>query len=201
MGNPDIQQIARQRLDVDLEESALIQKIKAGKKNLFSLLVEKYKQRAFLTALSIVNNRDDAMDLAQEAFMKSYRAINNFDANRPFYPWFYRILKNGCLSHLKRKGLIKKFSLTAKDSESNDIELPDCSYDPQLIVDRDEAREKVWEAFNKLNLKGREIIMMRHFQEMSYEEIAQALDIPIGTVMSRLFHARKKMKDMMEGYL
>lgn len=165
------------------------------------MLVEKYKQRAFLTALSIVNNREDAMDLAQDAFMKSFRAFSGFDSDRPFYPWFYRILKNACLSHLKRRGLVKKSSLSTKDPDQGDIELPDCSYDPQLIVDRNEAREKVWEVFNKLNLKGREIIMMRHFQEMSYEEIAQALNIPIGTVMSRLFHARKKMKDMMEDYL
>jgi RNA polymerase sigma-70 factor (ECF subfamily) len=197
----DTQQIVEKAHVEDQEERALLVKIQGGRKNLFSLIVEKYKQRAFLIALSLVNNRDDAMDLAQEAFVKSFRAIKGFDASRPFFPWFYQILKNACLSHLKRKGLIKKFSLSTKDPEESDIELPDDSYDPQLIVDRNETKDKVWEAFNKLNLKGREIIMMRHFQDMSYEEIAQALNIPIGTVMSRLFHARKKMKELIENYL
>jgi RNA polymerase sigma-70 factor (ECF subfamily) len=197
----DIQKIVEKAYLEDQEERALIRKIQAGRKNLFSLIVEKYKQRAFLIALSLVNNRDDAMDMAQDAFVKSFRAIKGFDSNRPFFPWFYQILKNACLSHLKRKGLIKKFSLSTKDPDEGDIELPDHSYDPQSIVDRNETKDKVWEAFNKLNLKGREIIMMRHFQDMSYEEIAQALNIPIGTVMSRLFHARKKMKELIENYL
>ena len=96
---------------------------------------------------------------------------------------------------------IRKFSLSAVEEGEGDIELPDATYDPQMIVDRNEAKDKVWEAYHKLNLKAREIIMMRHFQDMSYEEIAKALKIPIGTVMSRLFHARKKMKELMEDYL
>jgi RNA polymerase sigma-70 factor (ECF subfamily) len=102
---------------------------------------------------------------------------------------------------LKRLGLIKKFSLSATEDDEGDIELPDQRFDPRLMVEQDEIKEKVWESFNKLNLKNREIIMMRHFQDMSYEEIAKALGIPIGTVMSRLFHARRKMKDMVEKYL
>lgn len=185
----------------DDQEAELIAEIQAGRKKLFSVLVEKYKHRAFLIALSMVNNRDDAMDLAQDAFLKSFRAIKGFDTTRPFFPWFYQILKNACLSHLKRRGLIRRFSLSATEQDEGDIELPDHSFDPQMIVDRNEAKDKVWEAYHQLNLKAREIIMMRHFQDMSYEEIAKALDIPIGTVMSRLFHARKKMKALMEDYL
>lgn len=197
----DKQGVTQKAVLDDQEETEVIKRVQAGRKELFSVIIEKYKQRAFLTALSIVNNRDDAMDLAQDAFLKSFRAIKGFDNTRPFYPWFYKILKNACLTHLKRKGYIKRFSLSGPDPEEGDIELPDQSFDPQLIVDRNEAKEKVWEAFNKLSFNNREIIMMRHFQELSYEEIATALDIPIGTVMSRLFHARKKMKEMIENYL
>jgi RNA polymerase sigma-70 factor (ECF subfamily) len=193
--------IEEKEREADQEEAHLVRKIRAGQKNLFSLLVERYKNRAFLIALSLVNDREDAMDLAQDAFMKSFRGLSTFDDSRPFFPWFYRILRNACLTHLKRKGLVKKQSLSTRDPDSPDIDIEDRSFDPQMIVDRNEVKEKVWEAFNRLDLKGREIIMMRHFQNMTYEEIAQALDIPIGTVMSRLFHARKKMKALVEKYL
>ncbi len=193
-----IEKETRTNCDADLEA---IRAVKAGRREHFAILVEKYKRRAFLIAVTLVNNREDAMDLAQDAFMKSFRAMKKFDERRPFFPWFYRILKNTCLTFLKRKKLIKKFSLSGSGEDEGDIELPDTTYDPQLLVDRDEVKEKVWEAFNTLNLKSREIILMRHFQDMRYEEIAQTLDIPIGTVMSRLFHARRQMKKMIEKYL
>ena len=183
------------------EDFEAIKAVQTGRRERFSVLVDKYKRRAYLIAFSLVSNREDAMDLAQDAFLKSFRAIKEFDISRPFFPWFYRILKNTCLSHLKRKKLIKKFSLSATESGESDIELPDQTFDPQMIVDRNEAKEQIWEAFNRLNLKSREIIMFRHFQDMSYDEIAKALDIPIGTVMSRLFHARRQMKEMIEKYL
>lgn len=188
-------------MEIERETAEVIKGVQAGRKELFSVLVEKFKWRAYLIALALVKNREDAMDITQDAFLKSFRAIKDFDLTRPFFPWFYRILKNTCLSHLKRKGRIRKFSISATDEDEGDMDLPDTTYDPQLIVDRSEAKEKVWEAFNNLNMKSREIIMMRHFQEMSYEEIAKALNIPIGTVMSRLFHARKKMKELVEKYL
>jgi len=184
-----------------MEEAEVIRAVQGGCKELFSILVERFKWRAYVIALSLLKNREDAMDVTQDAFLKSFRAMKDFDQTRPFFPWFYRILKNTCLSQLKRKNYIRKYSLSAVENGESDMELPDLTYDPQMLVDRTEAKEKVWEAFNKLNMKSREIIMMRHFQEMSYEEIAKALDIPIGTVMSRLFHARKKMKDMIEKYL
>jgi len=185
-----------------MEEAEVIRAVKGGCKELFSILVERFKWRAYVIALSIVKNREDAMDITQDAFLKSFRAMKAFDHERPFFPCFYRILKNTALTHIKRNKHIRKFSISAvTEDDQSDMDLPDVTYDPQMIVDRTETKEKVWEAFNKLNLKNREIIMMRHFQEMSYEEIAKALDIPIGTVMSRLFHARKNMKDMIEKYL
>ena len=191
----------QETLNSDRENAEVIKAVQAGRKELFSVIVEKYKLPAFRIALTYLKNREDAMDLTQDAFLKSFRAIHTFDRSRPFFPWFYQILKNACLSFLKRKGLIKKFSLSSKDVDDGDIELPDRTMDPQMLVDRNEVKEKVWEAFSQLNLKNQEIIMMRHFQDLSYEDIAKTLDIPIGTVMSRLFHARKKMKELVEKYL
>ena len=163
--------------------------------------MDRYRNRAYFTALALMQNHEDAMDATQDAFMKSFRAIRRFDASRPFFPWLYRILKNTCLSLLKRRTMKRAYSLSAVEDGESDIELSDRTFDPQRLVDQSEARDQVWEAFNKLNLKSREIIMMRHFQDMSYDQIARALDIPIGTVMSRLFHARRKMKDLIENYL
>ncbi|MFH2001365.1 MAG: sigma-70 family RNA polymerase sigma factor, partial [Planctomycetota bacterium] len=145
----DTQGVTQKSETDDQQEAEVIRRVQAGRKELFSVIIEKYKQRAFLTALSIVNNRDDAMDLAQDAFLKSFRAIKGFDNTRPFFPWFYKILKNACFTYLKRTGYIKRFSLTGSDPDEGDIELPDTSYDPQMIVDRNEVKEKVWESFNK----------------------------------------------------
>ena len=114
-----------------------------------------------------VSAAPDGVIRAEDAFLKSFRAMKDFDTSRPFFPWFYRILKNACLSFLKRKKLVRKFSLSAKEEDESDIDLEDQTYDPQVIVDKSEVSEKIWEAFNKLNLKNREIIMMRHFQDRS----------------------------------
>jgi RNA polymerase sigma-70 factor (ECF subfamily) len=150
-------------------------------------------RRAYLAAIALVGNRDDAMDISQEAFVKAYRAIGRFDPDRPFYPWFLRILRNQCFDwHRKRK---------ARPAGDLVAELPDARMNPEVLAQRNEIKDEVWAAVRKLGDRDREIIVLRHFQHLSYAEIATTLGIPQGTVMSRLFTARSRLRELLKDRL
>lgn len=176
--------------------------VQSGRRDAFECLVHKYMRRAHGVAMQFVQNSEDALDLSQDAFLKSFRAIGRFDTKQRFFPWFYKILKNTCLTFLKRRGLVRRYSLSAPDDDGADFELVDthCAPPDSMLV-ACELRDEFWRAYERLGLRNREIIALRHFQELSYQEIADALDIPIGTVMSRLFHARRKLREHLDDYL
>ncbi len=131
--------------------------------------------------------------LSQEAFIKAYQARHRFDASRPFYPWFYRILKNHCLNFVQRGR--KDVSI---DDENNHREL--ASGRPTALEDleSEERRRIVRAAVDRLADDHREIIVLKSFKELSYREIADVLEIPIGTVMSRLYYARQALRAIIE---
>lgn len=181
------------------EEARLVQRSQRGDRAAFGILVEAYKERAYLAALALVQHHDDARDMSQDAFVKAFRALDRFDAARPFFPWYYRILRNTCLSYLKRHGRGRMVSLDQLVEEKQ-VQFSDNkgSSDPRKQLHDSEMAGHLREALGKLKPKFREIIAMKHFEEMTYEEIAEALDLPPGTVMSRLFHARKALAKLME---
>ena len=186
----------------DASDIRRIRLVQSGRNDAFEGLVQKYMRRAHGVAMQFVQNSEDALDLAQDAFLKSFRAIGRFDTDQRFFPWFYKILKNTCLTFLKRKGLVRSYSLSAPDEDGSDYQLVDeASVSPDSVLVQGELRDEFWRAYEKLSLKDREILALRHFQELSYQEIADALDIPIGTVMSRLFHARRKLRERLDPYL
>lgn len=174
------------------EEKALIAAAKRGDKAAFGILVKAYQRQAYGAAFSFVGNRDDALDLAQDAFVRAYRAIKRFDTSLPFYPWYHRILRNVCLNYLRRRNRRKETSLdhlmtVGFDAEHNGL-LPD---DKAHLRD---LKREIKQGMAQLSPEHREVIYLRHFQDLSYSEIAQCLDIPPGTVMSRLHGARKNLK-------
>ncbi|MCC5877329.1 MAG: sigma-70 family RNA polymerase sigma factor [Candidatus Sumerlaeia bacterium] len=181
------------------EETRLVVRSKRGDRAAFGVLVEAYKERAFLAALALVQNHDDARDMSQDAFVKAFRALDRFESDRPFFPWYYRILRNTCLSYLKHHGRGRMVSLDQLVEEKH-VQFPDNrgANDPRQQLQNEEMTAHLREALGKLKPKFREIIAMKHFEEMTYEEIADALDLPPGTVMSRLFHARKALAKLME---
>jgi len=180
-----VNRIAKEFLPVPVEDSECIKAVLAGEKEAFSGIVERYRKRAFLTAYAIVHNEQDAWDLSQEAFIRAYRNLKKFDLKRPFYPWFYRILKNRCLSFLRKRKQLAEVSIEGmfglKTSE----------------IDHDQAR-LVRECVEKLPETAREILKLRYYQGYSYREIADMLEKPMGSVMSGLFYARKKLKELLE---
>ena len=172
-------------------EQQTILKCQKGSRDAFGEIVNLYMRRAYGAALAILGNRDDALDVSQEAFVKAYRAIQRFDPQRPFYPWFYRILRNACFDWLRRR--------RNKPHSGLEMDIPDHRFRPDVLAGRDEVRVAVWEGIGRLGERDREILVLRHFQHMSYQEIADALEIPQGTVMSRLFTARKRLRGELHG--
>lgn len=161
----------------------------AGDTQMYKHLVERYKQRAFYTALLYTRNRDDALDLSQEAFYRAFRAINRFDVGMNFYTWFYKILKNLCINFVTRKKNHGSYS----DEYYQAGMAGEHPLNPEEIFEKNETSEMLWSALKRLKEKDREIIILKEFNEMSYQEIAEVLDIPIGSVMSRLYYARQRL--------
>lgn len=168
-------------------DAEAISQVVAGDKNAFAIIVERYTERAYRMALYILGSEQDALDLSQDAFIRAYRYIKRFDTSRPFFPWFARILRNLCFNFVKRR----------KRRQAYNIEHFHIAA-PQRGVDT-ETRMALNKALAELSPQDREIIGKFYFEQLSYAEIAEELGIPIGTVMSRLYYARKHLKNVMLG--
>ncbi|MHC4957796.1 MAG: RNA polymerase sigma factor [Planctomycetota bacterium] len=176
------------------DEVQAIIAVQNGDRDAYGLIVRRYASRAVGVARAILRDSSLAEDAAQEAFVRGFRAIHRFRTTEPFYPWLYRILKNVCLTKLKRRSRRKgEFSIDTEDSPP--LEGPPS--DPSGEASKKELRATIDAAMAKLSDPHREILHLSHFEELSYKEIAACLDIPIGTVMSRLWAARKALKKVL----
>jgi len=152
---------------------------------------------AYFIALGLVGNHEDALELSQEAFFRAYRNIKQLSSEGKFFPWFYQILRNLCFSHLRKMKIRQAGSLDEFEEEKIQIESHD-TFDPGVLAERNEDTDRVWKAIGKLDDKHREVIILRHFRNLSYEEISKILFCNPGTVTSRLYYARKRLKEMLE---
>jgi RNA polymerase sigma-70 factor (ECF subfamily) len=175
-------------------EKELILRAKAGDREAFSQLIRTYMHRTHRVAYRYLGNREDAADICQELFLRVYRHLSRFDAERPFYPWLYRILRNLCFNHLQR---------SARTLPLGEIELPSELPAPEGKLLREEAVASLNDALRGLSAPDREILLLKHFDGLAYAEMAELLDIPPGTVMSRLYNARRRLRrklaDRVEG--
>jgi RNA polymerase sigma-70 factor (ECF subfamily) len=165
------------------EASAIRLCLKSRDPRGFEFLVQQYRREAYYHAIGFLNDPAMAEDVCQESFAKAYANIPRLESLKAFYPWFYVILKNCCLSYLRSKR--EHVEVTEGIDESSD---------PAMLVAGDDNKQSVWRALQKLKPEFREILILKHLQDMSYEAISQILQIPKGTVMSRLYHARKAFK-------
>jgi RNA polymerase sigma-70 factor, ECF subfamily len=161
-----------------MDDAEAIKKCQLGDREAFRHLVERYQKRAVSHAVAILYDRGDAEDAVQEAFIDAYRAIGRFDTSRTFYQWFYVLLRNRC------------YKMTAKRRPSENVD------DVQLLSSAtgDDTRLALEKAMHSLTREEREIISLKYFSGLSYDELATHLQIPRGTVMSRLFNARKRLQ-------
>ncbi len=157
------------------------------------MIVTRYAGAARGAAYLLLGRYEDALDASQEAFVRAWRGIRRFNPEAPFYPWYSRILRNVCISRLRRRPAATHSELSEASSPAK------TDSDPVLIAELNEQRERIWRAIMELPLHHREIIVMQHFQEMSYRDIAASLNIPIGTVMSRLHNARQALRRKLTG--
>ncbi len=183
--------------DKEFQEQRLIRLCQRGDKHAYGLLVGHYKERAYYSALGLVSSHNAALDLSQEAFVRAYRSIKKLEPGRKFFTWFYQILRNLCFNHLRdRSRHARPFSeISYQEIQS----IVDASQDASDRLEHDELKAAVWRAINSLKESYKEIIILKDFQDMSYNEIADILECPIGTVMSRLYSARKALKGKLEG--
>lgn len=185
------------------EATRLMTAAKHGDREAFDRLVESLRGQAFHVAVGLVGSREDALELSQEAFLNTYRARDSYRDGEPFLPWFHRILRNCCFSFLRKRGKLSKRSLsaTAQEDDEGDWEIEDDGPAPAEALFADERARQFWSAFRTLSSRDREILTLRHFQECSYQQCADTLSIPIGTVMSRLFHARRRLREALPSEL
>ncbi|MGB2768539.1 MAG: RNA polymerase sigma factor [Candidatus Zixiibacteriota bacterium] len=182
------------------EDQELILQLKKGKMKAFRKLVEKYKKPAFFIALGLVGNREDAYDLSQEAFIRVYTNLGKLNPEHGFFSWFYTVLVNLCKNHLRSREIRGRY-IKSVDNDTEISSQVNPVPGPEVLAERNERSLRLWEEISKLPHEFKEIIMLKHFQGYSYREISRMLNIPMGSVMSRLYYARKKLKDNLKDIL
>ncbi len=157
----------------------------------FEYLVKKFRLEALYHAVSFTGNYEDAADACQESFYKAFLSITSLHKLERFYPWFYVILKNNCLNLIRKRDQLENGS---KEDLFNSI-LQNSNSDPKLFLEKKEETEKIWEIVRDLKTEHREILMMKYAMKKNYKDITVTLGIPRGTVMSRLYYARRSFKE------
>jgi len=170
------------------QEIQLIHRAQAGDGRAFGKLALEYQRVLFNLALRMTRNREDARDLTQAVFLKAYRGLRGFDPRRRFYSWMYRIMLNEALNFLSTRRAQEPVSETIQDTGGS----PEDDYLSTVI------QETVQAALQELNMEQRQVIVLRHFLHLTYEEMGEVLEVPAKTVKSRLFSARQNLAPILQ---
>jgi len=179
-------------MGTNLLDAELVKRVQAGDKAAFDILVQKYQHKVVNLINRFVSDQTECYDIAQDAFIKAYRAIGNFRGDSQFYTWLYRIAANTAKNHLaSRARKSPSYSVDAEDAEHYEGESGLKDYTtPENLLLTDEIERTVFQAIEELPDDLKSAIMLREIEGLSYEEIAEVMDCPIGTVRSRIFRAR-----------
>jgi RNA polymerase sigma-70 factor (ECF subfamily) len=190
------------------DEHDLVKRIQAGDSAAFRALFDRYHRRAFAVAMGVVKNQDDALDAVQEAFVKVHKNIHKFQGSSSFYTWLYRIVMNVSIDQVRRTNRRKNLDFDERALHEQSEVAGDGALVPNVIDSnpgkaalRRELGSAIEAALGELPDHHRAVIVLREVEGMSYEEMAETLGVPKGTIMSRLFHARKKMQGALAPYL
>lgn len=177
------------------QDRRLIVRAQAGDTGAFRLLVERHQRRVFAIALGLVRDEQDAREIAQEAFLRVHKGLAQFHGGSSFFTWLYRIVTNLSID-LMRKPSRREAELhfALEGDEADSPVLPASDADPYDVVRRGQLSVRIQDALAQLPPYHRGVILMREVEGMSYEEMAEAMQVSKGTIMSRLFHARKKLQ-------
>lgn len=190
------------------EDEALVNRCLTGDQKSYHTLVTRYQKKLFSVAYGMVHQVEDALDLVQEAFLKGFRNLSKFQGQSSFYTWIYRILINLCIDFLRKE---KRQQVEDYDDTLKHVAAPNSSFptlepgahnrDPLKAVSNKELGEQIWGAIETLSENHKAVIVLREIEGLSYEEIAEALSCSKGTVMSRLHHARARLRQALGTYI
>ena len=184
------------------DDASLVARTLAGDQNAFATLVSNHEADVFHLALRYLRQREDAEDVTQEAFVRAYRALAQYDPTRPFGAWMYAITARLCIDFHRRRR-VKTVSLTRPEegsaSEEREWDLPDPTEGPEALTERGDEAAHLEALIDRLPPDYRLAILLRHAHDLSYEEIAEATGAPIGTVKARIHRARNLLRDWIEG--
>jgi len=187
---------------VEVEDGELVRRCQAGDTAAFNDLVTRYRGKAFSMAYGMVQNEQDAWDLAQEGFLKAWRSIHRFKGESSFYTWLYRIMTNVTIDALRRKGIRGETEfddqIAPASVDPGSRTTPSAAPLPHRKLEQNEIGQRIQEAIAKLTPEHRAVIVMKELEDLQYNEIAEILGCSIGTVMSRLFYARKKLQTLLK---
>ena len=180
------------------DESTLLSQARAGSAEAFRLIVEAYHERLFRVILRIVHSRSDAEEVVQETFLKAFRSLHRFQEDSSLYTWLYRIAVNAAVDLSKKEQRRRHRSLNDDESFAEAASQPDFDAGPVARTEQEELRGMVRDGIQALPERYRVILVMREYGGHSYEELGEVLGLPKGTVESRLFRARAKLKAWLE---
>ena len=176
-------------------DETLVRASQKGDMRAFEELVARHRDKVYARAFSMVRNEDSAIDLSQEAWVKAWQRLHQFQGEASFLTWMTRIVINLCLDQLRKQKRLRAESIEQLDEELGGVErqMPIITPNPTERLERGELRERIDRALAQLSYEHRTVLVLHEFQELEYKEIAKTMGCSIGTVMSRLFYARRKM--------
>ena len=188
----------------EISDFELVQNAARGDESAFEELVKKYQQKVYAIAFGIAHNQQDALDITQEVFIKIYRKLKNFRGASSFYTWLYRITANLSIDFQRRRKKVTQVDFDEKILEEPTLEArmgEDKKYDPSEILERKEIHGAILKAIEMLPEDQRTAVVLRELENLSYKEIAEAMNCSLGTVMSRLHYGRKKLQETLSPIL
>jgi RNA polymerase sigma-70 factor, ECF subfamily len=185
-----------------LPDEALVRAAQRGNMRAFEELVARHRDKVYARAFSMMRNEEDAVDISQEAWVKGWQRLKQFQGDSSFLTWMTRIVINLCLDTLRRQKRQRSESIEELDEQAGGVErqMPIVTSNPTAGLERGELRQRIDRALNQLTYEHRTVLVLHEFEELEYKEIAKRMQCSIGTVMSRLFYARRKMAALMAGY-
>jgi RNA polymerase sigma-70 factor (ECF subfamily) len=181
------------------DDESLVKAARRGELAAFEELVFRHRDPIYARAFSMTRNEHDAIDLSQEAWIKGWQRLEQFQGDSSFTTWMTRIVINLCLDHLRRQKRHRADSIEELDEDSGGVErlMPVVTVNPTAGLERAELRVKIDAALAELSVEHRAVLVLHEFEDMEYKEIAKTIGCSIGTVMSRLFYARRKMAGLL----
>ncbi len=180
------------------DDNSLIAACRAGRTEAFGVLVQRYQDRLYPTMLRLTGSADDALDLLQDAFLRAFEKLDRFHGESSFYTWIYRIAVNLALSGRRRRRTTVRFQGAGPGDAIDPADDPATS-DPTLPLELAERDDLIQAALNALADDHRAVVVMKEFDGLRYEEIAAVLNVPIGTIRSRLHRARLELRERLKG--